>query len=144
MFQSIKPKSLRGVRHARKFCLHTDASRNTPCSHTLNMQLPCVIAERAIHYSNGWVEKPMKFLVDMLNHTHWIRIFSKGETAPQFNMYKILSWSITQEPLSILTFWCHFFSFSDSLLQDQTRLIILRWAQCTKHAQFGVWGAVPP
>ena len=41
--------------------------------------LPCVIAERAIHlsYSNGWVEfwpEPMKFLVEMLNHAHRLRI----------------------------------------------------------------------
>ena len=50
MFQSKKPNSLRGVRHARKFRLRTDASRDTQCSRTLNTQLPCVIAESAIHH----------------------------------------------------------------------------------------------
>ena len=50
MFQSKKPKSLHGVRHACKFCLRTDASRDTQCSRTLNTQLPHVIAKRAIHY----------------------------------------------------------------------------------------------
>ena len=50
MFQSKKPKSLRGVCHARKFCLRTDASHDTRCSHTLDTQLPHVIAERAIHH----------------------------------------------------------------------------------------------
>ena len=40
----------------------------------------CILSERAIHllFSNGWVEvvwqEPMKFLVDMLNHAHWLRI----------------------------------------------------------------------
>ena len=43
-------------------------------THTLNMQIPCVISECVIHLScsNGWVElwpEPMKFLVNMLiNH----------------------------------------------------------------------------
>ena len=32
MFQSKKPNSSRGVRHARKFRLRTDASRDTRCS----------------------------------------------------------------------------------------------------------------
>ena len=37
------------------------------------------IAERAIHLlsSNGWAElwpEPMKFLVDILNYTHWLGI----------------------------------------------------------------------
>ena len=50
MFQSNKPKSLRGVRHAHKFHLRTDASRDTQCSRALNTQLPCVIDERAIHH----------------------------------------------------------------------------------------------
>ena len=50
MFQFKKPNSSRGVRHARKFRLHTDASRNTRCSCALNTQLPRVIAERAIHH----------------------------------------------------------------------------------------------
>ena len=50
MFQSKKPNSSRGVRHARKFRLRTDASRNTRCSRALNTQLPRVIAERAIHH----------------------------------------------------------------------------------------------
>ena len=44
MFQSKKPNSSRGVRHARKFRLRTDASR------ALNTQLPRVIAKRAIHH----------------------------------------------------------------------------------------------
>ena len=50
MFQSKKPKSSCGVRHVRKFCLRTDASRDTQSSRALNTQLPRVIAERAIHH----------------------------------------------------------------------------------------------
>ena len=50
MFQSKIPKSSHGVRHARKFRLRTDASRDTRCSRTLNTQLSRVIAERAIHH----------------------------------------------------------------------------------------------
>ena len=46
----MKPNSLRGVRHARKFHLRLDASRNTRCSRALDTELPCVIAERAIHH----------------------------------------------------------------------------------------------
>ena len=50
MFQSKKPNSSRGVRHARKFQLHTDVSRNTQCSRAVNMQVPRVKVERAIHH----------------------------------------------------------------------------------------------
>ena len=50
MFQSKKPKSSHGVRHVRKFCLHIDASRDTQCSHSLDTQLPRIIADRAIHH----------------------------------------------------------------------------------------------
>ena len=50
MFQSERSKSSCGVRHARKFCLCTDASHNTQCSRELDTQLPRVIAERAIHH----------------------------------------------------------------------------------------------
>ena len=50
MFQSKIPKSSHGVRHARKFRLRTDASRYTQCSRALDMQLPRVIAECAIHH----------------------------------------------------------------------------------------------
>ena len=50
MFQSKKPNSSHGVRHARKFRLRTRASRDTRYSRTLNAQLPCVIAERIIHH----------------------------------------------------------------------------------------------
>ena len=79
MFQSKKPKSSRGVRHERKFCLCTDASLDMQCLRALDMQLPCVIAERAIHYGvvmDGWSfwPQPIKFLVDMLNCTHWLRM----------------------------------------------------------------------
>ena len=74
MFQSKKPNSSRDVRHARKFRLHTDASRDTWCSRALNTQLPRVIAARyPPRYSNGWAEfwsEPMEFLVDKLNHAH--------------------------------------------------------------------------
>ena len=42
MIQSKKPNSSRGVRHARKFRLRTDASRDTRCSRVLNTQLPRV------------------------------------------------------------------------------------------------------
>ena len=71
--QSKKPKTSRGIRHALKFCLFTDVSR------ALIHSWPWVNAERSIHLScyNGWGEfwpEPMKFLVDMLNHTHWLRI----------------------------------------------------------------------
>ena len=45
MFQSKKPNSSRDVRHARKFRLRTDASRDTRCSRELNTQLPRVITE---------------------------------------------------------------------------------------------------
>ena len=50
IFQSKKPNSSRGVRHARKFHLRTDASRNTRCSRALNTQVPRVKGERAIHH----------------------------------------------------------------------------------------------
>ena len=50
MFQFKKPNSSRGVRHARKFRLRTNASRDTRCSRALNTQPPCVIAERDIHH----------------------------------------------------------------------------------------------
>ena len=50
MFQSKKPNSSRGVRHARKFHLRTDASRDTRCSRALDTQLPRVKGERAIHH----------------------------------------------------------------------------------------------
>ena len=49
MFQSKKPKSLHGICHVRKLHLRTDASRDTRCSGALSAQLPCVIAEHAIH-----------------------------------------------------------------------------------------------
>ena len=66
MFQSKKPKSSRGVCHARKF--RADASCDTRCSRALNTQLPREIAERAFYLlsRNGWAEflpEPMKFLV---------------------------------------------------------------------------------
>ena len=50
MFQSKKPKSSLGVRHARKFRLRTDASRDMRPLRALNTQLPRVIAKRAIHH----------------------------------------------------------------------------------------------
>ena len=50
MFQSKKPNSSRGVRHARKIHLRTDASRNTRCSRALNTQVLRVKVERAIHH----------------------------------------------------------------------------------------------
>ena len=43
-------KTLYSVCHARKFRLRTDASRDTRGSRAFNMQLPRVIAKRAIHY----------------------------------------------------------------------------------------------
>ena len=74
MFQSNKPHSSRGVRHACKFCLRTDASRDTRCSRALNTQLPRVIAERAIHHvivmDGRSFGQPMKPLVNKLNHAH--------------------------------------------------------------------------
>ena len=50
MFQSKKPNSSRGVSHARKFHLRTDASRDMRCSRALNTQLSRVKVERAIHH----------------------------------------------------------------------------------------------
>ena len=50
MFQSQKPNSSCGVRHAHKFCLRTDVSRDTRCARALNKQLPRVIAERTIYH----------------------------------------------------------------------------------------------
>ena len=50
MFQSKKPNSSRGVLHARKFRLRTDALGDTQCSRALNTQLLRVIAKRAIHH----------------------------------------------------------------------------------------------
>ena len=75
----FKKKHSRGVRHACTCRLRTDASRNMLYTGALNTQLPCVIAERAIHLSssNGWAEfwpEPIKFLVDMLNYAHNISI----------------------------------------------------------------------
>ena len=53
---------------------------NAVFTHIKYVPIP-VIAEPAIHLSssNGWVEfwpEPMKFLVDMLNHAHWLRILN--------------------------------------------------------------------
>ena len=74
MFQSKKTNSSRGVHHACKFRLRTDASRDTQCSCALNAQLPRAIGEcDPPRYSNGWAEfwsEPMKLLVDKLNHAH--------------------------------------------------------------------------
>ena len=56
-FSIQRPKSLCGVRRARKFRLRTDASRHMRCSRASNTQLPRVIAKRAIHYGpimDGW------------------------------------------------------------------------------------------
>ena len=64
MFQSKKPKSSRGVRHARKFRLRTDALRDTRSARVLDTQLPRVIAERAIHH--GVVMDGRSF------HNQWI------------------------------------------------------------------------
>ena len=50
MFESKKPNSSRGVRHARKFRLRTYALRDKRGSRALYTQLPRVIAERAIHH----------------------------------------------------------------------------------------------
>ena len=61
-------------------------SRDTQCSCALNSQPPRVIAEHAIRLSssNGWGEfwpEPIKFLVDMPNHVHWLRM--QKQCAPQ-------------------------------------------------------------
>ena len=50
MFESKKQNLSRGVCHARKFRLRTDALRDKRCSRALNTQLHSVIAERAIHH----------------------------------------------------------------------------------------------
>ena len=50
MFQSKKPKSSSHISHARKFCLRTDASRDTGCSRESNTQLSHVIAEYTIYH----------------------------------------------------------------------------------------------
>ena len=49
-FQSKKPKSSCGIRHALEFRLRTDVPRDTQCARELSMQFPHVIAERAIHH----------------------------------------------------------------------------------------------
>ena len=46
-----------GVHHERKFHLRTDPSCDMQCSRALDTQLPCVIAEHAIHHvivMDGW------------------------------------------------------------------------------------------
>ena len=58
--------------------LHTNTACQMRCTQD-NTQLPCVIAVHTLHLlsSYGWAgfwPKPMKFLVDMLNHTHWLII----------------------------------------------------------------------
>ena len=65
MFQFQKPKSSRGIRHAREFRLHIDTSRDTQCSRELSTQLPRVIAERAIHH--GLVIDGRSFNQNQLN-----------------------------------------------------------------------------
>ena len=80
MFRSKKPKLLCGDHHTRRFCLCTDASCYMRSAHVLNKHLPHVISEWAIRLlcNNGWEEfwsEPMKFLVDMISHAHWLRIF---------------------------------------------------------------------
>ena len=50
MFQCKNPKSLHDVLDVHKFRLRTGVSRDTWFSQVLNTQLPCVIAERAIHH----------------------------------------------------------------------------------------------
>ena len=65
MFQSKKPKL---SRDARKFRLRTDASRDTQCSRTLNMQFPHVNAEHAIHHGlvmneRGFGQNQLNFLL---------------------------------------------------------------------------------
>ena len=76
----------------RKFHLRTDASCDTRCSHTLNTQLPRVIAEGAIQSSNGWAEflaEPKKFLVDMLNYAHWPRMLHNLLTRSSLSFHPI-------------------------------------------------------
>ena len=65
MFQSKKPNSSCGGRHACKFHLRTDASHITRCSRALNTQLPYVIAECTIHY--GLVKEGRCFGQSQLN-----------------------------------------------------------------------------
>ena len=50
MFESKKQNSPRGVRHACRYRLRTDASPDTCCSRVLVTQLSRVFAERAIHH----------------------------------------------------------------------------------------------
>ena len=75
MFQSKKLKSSCDVRHKRKFRLTHFVIRSV---HALKYASD-VIAERAIHLTSStgrsefWPE-PMKFLADMLNRTHLLRI----------------------------------------------------------------------
>ena len=107
MFQSKKAESSHGVRHAPKFSLHKDVSCSTQCTHTLNTQLLCVIAERAIHISshNGWAEfwpEPIKFLVDMLNHTHWLWMAYKGHSMCIW--WRRTTWVVLMPPLPTYQF----------------------------------------
>ena len=90
-----KTNSSRCVRHARKFRLRTDASRDTRCSRALNTQLPprnCW-TRYPPRYSNGWAEfwsEPMKLVVDKLNHAHWLRIADVANSKCPQRLDKIL------------------------------------------------------
>ena len=117
MFQSKKPNSSCGIRHARKFRLRTDASRDTWCSRALNTHLPRVIAERAIHHvivMDGWSfgQSQWSFLVDKLNHAHWLRIKKKRVVCPSYfitheKIYISSSISITHSMISTV-YWAEF------------------------------------
>ena len=72
-------KSSRGIRHSRKFvCVQTHHAIHGV--HALHIQnYPCIIAEHTIYLlsCNEWKEfwpEPMKFLVHMPHHTHWLRM----------------------------------------------------------------------
>ena len=99
MFRSKKPNSSRGVRHARKFRLRTDASRDTQCSRALNTQLPPRNCWRHYppRYSNGWAEfwsEPMKLIVDKLNHAHWLRMWNSVSYVDRNNILLLYLWNV--------------------------------------------------
>ena len=84
-FYLWRPNLSRGIRHARKFRLRTDASRDMRCSRALNTQLPRVIAERVFYHvivmdgPSCWSE-PMKLLADYAKSLlQWLRICNHSQ-----------------------------------------------------------------
>ena len=66
----------------------------------LTMQISRVIAECTFYLSSGdgWAEllpEPIKFLVDILNHAHWLRMVYQCRSSKQrLENYKRLCWKL--------------------------------------------------